>query len=291
MSQNEKRSLDPNVVVVAVIGLVGTIVAALIGVYGNRASTAQPTAVPPTAVFYTNTVPPSPIPTSTVPVGDATSTPEPPTSTPEPQPTATLIPAGADWQENCISTVWVPYPSIEVGSDDKGCLIQPVDKFYTTTGRLAFSYDDRVSSAQLFGVFTKLPSDGTASFDVQLTTVTNGEVVMGIFESPDVNSKGAIVVIPASTHVEKKQKMILKTMPGQKTFAQTADNLEADPPIYSVFFDFDGGGISVKVIKNQIDLGRITVVSGDKWLFLGYQVFNGTNTIQAEFLNLNIQAR
>jgi len=288
----EKRNLDPNVVIVAVIGLVGTIIAALIGVYGNRGSTPQPTAVPPTAVFYTNTVPPSPVPTDTVRAGDPTSTPEPPTPTPEPLPTATIIPVGADWLQNCISTDWVPYPSsIDVGSDDKGCLIQPVGKFYTTTGRLAFSYDDRVSSAQMFGMFTKLPADGTASIDVQLTNVTNGDVVMGVFESPDVNSNGAIIIIPASKNVTKKQNMILKTMPGQRTFAQTGDSLAADPPIYNVFFDFNSGSIDVKVIKGQINLGSVTVVSGEKWLFLGYQVLNGTNAIQAEFLNLNIQSR
>ena len=288
----EKRNLDPNVVIVAVIGLVGTIVAALIGVYGNRGSTPQPTAVPPTAVFYTNTVPPSPVPTDTVPVGEPTSTPEPPTLTPEPLPTATVIPVGADWLQNCISPDWVPYPSsIEVGSADNGCLIQPVDKFYTTTGRLAFSYDGKVSSAQVFGVFTKLPADGTVSLDVQLTNVTNGDVLMGVFESPDVESNGAMIVIPASNNVTRKQNMILRTMPGQRTFAQTGDSLAADPPIYNVFFDFNGGSISVKVINGQINLGSVTVVSGEKWLFLGYQVLNGTNTIQAEFLNLNISTR
>lgn len=289
---NEKRSLDPNVVIVAVIGLVGTITAALIGVYGNRASAPQPTAVPPTAAFYTNTVPPSPIPTDTVPAGNATSTPEPATSTPEPLPTPTVIPIGADWRENCISTLWVPYPSsIEVGSDDKGCLIQPVDKFYTTTGTLAFSFDARVSSAQIYGVFAKLPSDGTVHVDVHLVTVNNGEVLMGVFESPDVNSKGAMITIPASNNVTKKQSMILKTMPGQKTFSQTGDPLSEDPPIYDAFFDFNGGNVKVTVNKNLIDLGSISVVSGEKWLFLGYQVLNGTNTIQAEFLNLNIQSR
>ena len=291
-TNNEKKSLDPNVVVVAVIGLVGTIVAALIGVYGNRPSVAQPTTVPPTAVFYTNTVPPSPIPTDTVPVGDATSTPEPATSTPEPPPTSVVIPVGADWLENCISTLWSPYPStIKVGSDDKGCLIQPVDKFYTTTGRLAFSVNERVSSAQIYGVFAKLPSDGTVTIDVQLITVNNGEVLMGVFGSPDINSNGAMLVIPSSNNVTKKQKMILKTMPGQKTFSQTGDPLAADPPIYDAFFDFNGGTIKVKVNKNLIDLGSVSVVSGEKWLFLGYQVLNGTNTIQAEFLNLNIQSR
>jgi len=295
MSNNgtNKKSLDPTVMA-AIITVIGGILTTVIVTVLNRPQAAQPTSIPPTAVVYTDTAvvtPPTPVPTDTVPAGEPSSTPALPTDTPEPIPTATLIPAGADWQQNCISSLWVPYPSVDVGSDDKGCLIQPVGKFYTTTGRLAFSFDERVQSAQVYGVFTKLPADGTLAVDVQLTTVVNGEVLMGVFEKPDINSNGALVVIPASNDVTKKQQMILKTMPGQRKFSQTGEPLSADPPIYDVFFDFNGGSIKVKVNKMQIDLGTISVVSGEKWLFLGYQAYNGTNTIQVEFLNLNIQPR
>lgn len=291
MSKSSRKSLDPSVLA-ALIGVVGTIIVTLISIYANRPPAPQPTPVPPTAVVYTDTVMPTVIPTDTVPANEPTSTPAPATLTPSPVPAPTLIPVGADWQENCISSLWVPYPSdLEVKSDDIGCLVQPVGKFYTTTNRLAFSFDERVSSAQIYGVFAKLPSDGTLDIDVQLTTVVNGEVLMGVFANPDVDSTGAMIVIPASRDVTKKQKMILKTMPGQKTFAQTADSLSASPPIYDANFDFNGGSVKVHVKNNQIDLGSIAVVSAEKWLFLGYQVFTGTNTIQAEFLNLIIQSR
>jgi len=283
-----KKGMD-STVTAALIGVIGTIIVTVITVFANR-QPAPPQ--PPTAVFYTSTIPPTVVATDTVPAGESTSTPEPATLTPEPIPTSTSIPAGSDWSQNCISALWMPYPpSIQAGIDDKGCLIQPVDKFYTTIGRLAFSYNDRVSSAQIYGMFTKLPADGTVSIDAQLTTVINGEVLMGIFASPDINSNGAMVVIPASTNVTKKQQMILKTMPGQKTYAKTGDSLSADPPIYNVFFDFNSGSVVVKVINGQINLGTVTVVSGEKWLFLGYQIYNGTNTMQAEFLNLSIQSR
>ena len=294
MSNIEKKSLDPNVVTVAVIGLVGTIAAALISVYGSRTPASVPTAVPPTAVFYTNTAPvASPVPTDTVPAGESTSTPEPATSTPEPIPTPTVVPAGADWLQNCISASWVPYPSsIQAESADNGCLIQPVDRFFTTNGRMAFSFDDKVQTAQIYGMFTKLPSDGTLQVKVQLITVVNGEVLMGVFESPDINSNGVIVVIPPSNNVKKNQQMILKTMPGQRTYAKTDAPLDADPPIYDTYFDFNGGSVTVLVNKNQIELGdKIALVSGEKWLFLGYQVYIGANKIQAEFLNLKYQPR
>ena len=140
MSAENKKSID-SAVLAAIITVTGGIIVTLITTFANRAPAAQPTPVPPTAVVYTDTVAPTVAPTDTVPAGDATSTPEPPTDTPVPIPTATLIPAGVDWTQNCISSLWVPYPSsITATSDDKGCLIQTVDKFYTTTGKLAFSF-------------------------------------------------------------------------------------------------------------------------------------------------------
>ena len=291
MAGENKKSLD-SAVIAAIITVAGGIIVTLISTfYGNRPATPQPTPEPPTAVVYTDTVEPTVAFTHTVPPNDPTSTPELATPTPEVIPTATLIPVGADWSQNCLSSLWVPHPSsIVASSDDKGCLIQPVDKFYTTTGRLAFSFDGRAAAAQIYGMFAKLPSDGTVRIDVKLTTVAKGEILMGVFSSPDVNSNGVMIVIPSSSDVSKRQNMFLKTMPGQQTYSKSVE-FSADPPIYDAFFDFTTGNISVKVIKDQIDLGSISVLSGEKWLFLGYQVLNGTNTLQAEFQNLEIQAR
>lgn len=288
-SQPSKR-LDP-AITAALIGVAGTIIVTVITVYANRPPAAQPTPDPPTAVVFTETVVLTVEPTHTVPAGDPTSTPEPATPTPEPIPTATLIPIGADWSENCISSLWRPYPSsIAASSDDRGCLVQPVDRFYTTTGKLAFSYNDRPSGSQIYGMFAKLPADGTARVDLRLSTVSRGEILVGVFASPDVNSDGILVVVPASNDVTKRQKFIMKTMPGQRRFAESAE-LSADPPVYDVFFDYTSGSISVMLFDDQVELGTVSVVSSEKWLFLGYQALNGTNTLQAEFEKLVIQAR
>lgn len=291
MSTEPARKLDPSITA-ALIGVAGTIVVTLITVFGDRPPAAQPTPAPPTAVVYTETVAPTAQPTDTVPAGDPTSTPEPPTDTPSPVPTPTLIPVGSDWSQNCISAVWVPYPaSITASSDDKGCLVQPVDKFYTTGGNLAFSFDERVDTAQFHGMFVRLPSDGTVRLDVRPITVNRGEVVVGLFASPDIESEGIILVLPASNDVTKRQKIFMKTMPGQRRFAESV-GMDADPPIYDVFLDYTSGSISAVVYKGQSELGTVSVVSPEKWLFLGYHTINGgTNTLQAEFQNLVIQAR
>lgn len=292
MSNSEPtKRLDPTITA-ALIGVIGTIIVTLITVFGNRPPAAEPTSIPPTAVVFTETVMPTAEPTHTVPAGDPTSTAEPPTNTPEPIPTPTLLPIGAAWSENCISSLWVPYPSsITAAADDRGCLVQPVDKFYTTTDRLAFSFDERVSGgSQIYGMFAKLPPDGTARIDLRLATVSRGEVLVGVFASPDVNSDGVLIVVPASNDVTRRQQFIMKTMPGQQRFATSAE-LSADPPVYDVFFDYTGGSISVRLFKDQVELGTVPVLSGEKWLFLGYQAMNGSNTLQAAFENLVIQAR
>ena len=78
---------------------------------------------------------------------------------------------------------------------------------------------------------------------------------------------------------------------GQRRFAESVD-MNEDPPVYDVVFDYNSGSISAVVYKGQSELGTVTVVSGEKWLFLGFQGLNGgTNTLQAEFQTLEIQAR
>ena len=291
MSNNAPpKKLDPTITA-AVIGVAGTIIVTLISVFGNRPAAVQPTPVPPTAVVYTDTVAPTVMPTDTVPAGDPTSTSEPPTQTPEPLPTATLIPAGEDWSQNCISSVWTPYPSsIEATSDDKGCLVQPVNTFYTSGGKLAFVFDERAPNAQYYGMFTRLPADGTASLNFHLSQVIKGEVLMGIFESPDVNSKGVFLVVPAGKNLDE-QRMLLRTMPDKKTFAQTDGPVASSSATYDAYFDFNSGNVNVKLKNNQINLGTVPLVSAEKWLFVGYQVVNGTNTLQADFSNLVIHGR
>src|SRR5215212_1435086 len=141
----EKRSMDTNIIA-ALIGVSGTIIVTLITLYANRPAP-QPTPFPTWTPPATSTVADTPVPTDTVPAGESTSTPEPDTPTPE----ATFTPAppeiGGDWANNCISARWVLYPSSIQTEQHNGCWVQLVDKFYTSNGRLAFSYVGRVETA------------------------------------------------------------------------------------------------------------------------------------------------
>lgn len=288
----EKKSLDSNVIA-ALIGVTGTIVVTLITVFANRPApqSTVPTPFPTWTNVPTATIVNTPIPTETVPVGEPTSTPAPASPTPEPTFTPAPPAVGGDWVNGCISALWQPYPTSIQPAEQDGCLVQLVDKFYTSGGRLAFTYSGRVASAETYGLFAQLPRDGTVDMSVLLTDITNGEVLIGIFSQPDIKSEGALLVFPASNNV-KRQKVILRTTsPLETGFSQTDKPLEADPPIYNVVFDFNSGSIKVRLQNGQVNLGSVPVVSADKWLFIGYRVLNGTNRLQAEFFSPVIQSR
>ncbi len=287
---NNKRSIDP-VIIAALIGVMGTVIVTIISLYANRiAPPPQPTPFPTWTIPPTSTITNTPIPTDTVPAGDSTSTPAP--ATPTPEPTFTPLPPaiGEDWVNNCISALWILYPSDLQPGQENGCLIGPVDQFYTSGGRLAFTFADTIPSAQVHGLFAQLPSDGTATLNVDLTQVSKGEVLIGIFAEPDISSKGLFLVIPSNNNV-RRQRMLVRTMPNRRTFAQPNGPLESDSATYDVSFDFNGGSVNVKLKNNQINLGSVPLNSPNKWLFLGYQVFNGTNRLQVEFFDLAVQAR
>src|SRR5574341_1576519 len=138
MSESRKTRIDP-AIIAALIGVCGTVTVTVISLLAPRL-TPQPTPFPTAPVVFTSTstTVPTPGPTDTVPPGEPTSTPAP--DTPTPLPTATLPPVGMDWINGCISALWKPYPTSIQPNQVNGCLVQPVDKFYTGNGRLAFTY-------------------------------------------------------------------------------------------------------------------------------------------------------
>ena len=286
----EKRSIDSNIIA-ALIGVMGTIIVTVITLYANRpAPVPQPTPYPTWTIPPTATIANTPVPTDTVPAGDPSSTPAPDTPTPAPSFTPAPPDIGQDWGNNCISARWIVSGLSLQPSQQNGCLTGPVDKFYTSGGHLAFAYTDRVSSATISGLFAQLPSNGTASLQFHLTEVSKGEVLIGIFSDPDVNSRGMFLVIPASNDV-RKQKMLVRTMPNGDTFAQTNGPVSSSSATYDVSFDFNQGNVIVKLKNNQINLGTVPLNSPNKWLFLGYQALSGTNRLQADFFALAVKPR
>ena len=291
MAGDNKKSIDP-AVLAAIITVVGGIIVTLITTFANRPASVPPKVTPfPTWTDVpTATITFTPVPTDTVPAGQPSSTPAP--DTPTPQPTDTPAPPviGDDWANNCISVVWQPYPNNIQTQQKDGCYVPPVDKFYTANGHLTFAYSDRVQGAEIHGLFAKIPADGIVSLKFHLTDVTKGEVLIGIFSAPDANLNGVFLVVPSGKDLQQ-QRMLIRTMPDKKTFSQTNGPVVSSTTTYDAIFDYDSGKVIVKLKSGQYNLGSVKVVSAEKWLFIGYQAYNGTNNLQADFFDLAVQKR
>ena len=290
MSTN-KRSIDP-AIIAALIGVMGTVCVTAVTLYVSYfGPQRQP---PPTANVQptwttspTATITDTAVPTTTVPVGEPTSTPAPDTPTPEPTFTPAPPSIGSDWSNGCISVLWKPYPPDIPTTENNGCLAEPVHVFFAADGRLTFLVTGRFDNTQVYGLFAPIPANGTVSINTFLRTLSDGEIWMGIFAEPDINSQGMVIVIPPGN--VKQRVLVQKTMPGQVEVQQTA-SFAKDPPLYDVVFELSNGAVTTRILRDTV-FNAVPVGSGQQWLFVGYQVKKGNNRIDAEFLNLLVQGQ
>ena len=292
MSEPRKSRIDPSIIA-AVIGVCGTVMVTLITLFLPRL-TAAPTPTAPSfpnwtdtpVSISTSTIAPTPLPTDTVAVGDPSSTPAPDTPTPEPTFTPAPAKIGEDWANDCISELWIGYPPIQTTENgDTGCLVEPVHYFFANDERLTFLANSRFPDTQVYGMFAPLPANGTASIDVFLTTLQDGEIWMGVFAQPDINSQGVIMVIPPGD--PKNRPLVQKTMPGQIDVQDTI-SFTPSSPIYNVVFEFGNGSVSTIIMLDTV-FDPLPVNGTPQWLFVGFQAKKGNNRIDAAFLNLVIQ--
>ena len=298
MSTN--RRIDPTIIA-AVIGVLGTLCVTLITLFANRL---LPDNVPPTPMVPTWTIEPTstithtPVPTDTVPAGDATSTPAPDTPTPEPTFTVAPPAIGSDWANGCISVLWRPYPDIVPASASNGCLPSPlyfpeqVNLFFIENGSLKFSVNRTFESPQVFGLFAPIPANGVVRIDTLLRRAQEGEIWMGVFAEPNVASQGLVAVLPAGNNVRNRE-LIQRKMPEQTELhrlEEFSDDPSQDPPRYTIVFELNNGEVRVQRL-GETDFTAVPLGSAQPWLFVGYQVDAGNNRIDAEFLNLVVQGQ
>ena len=304
MSTNNRR-IDP-AIIAALIGVLGTVCVTIISLFANNfipRATPQPTGIGPTdmaqptwtispTVTFVNT----PVATDTVPVGDPTSTPVPDTQTPEPTSTPQPPGIGGDWVNGCISVLWRPFPDMAVPTAGNGCYAQPtilypeqVNLFFVENGTLKYQVNRSFETTQVYGLFAPLPANGTVRIDTNLRRVQEGEIWMGVFAEPNLTSQGLVAALPSGENVRNRP-LVQKKMPEQVEIYRLEsfpDDPTQDPPRYSVVFELNNGDVRIQKLSiSETEFSAVTLGTTQPWLFIGYQVVNGNNRIEGEFLNL-----
>jgi TIR domain len=274
-------------IIVALIGLVGTISAALIGAYGNSNEPApSPTPTIPIAITFTETLEPTLVPTDMSVTVEPTFTPISMTDTPVPTVTPSPIPIGQDWLAGCISTLWKPYPSnIPTAERGDGCLQEPVHVFSAENGDLDFLAERDSGSAETYGLFAPLPESGIVTFTIRIRELTNVDLLMGVYAQPDVNSSGLLMIM-LNGGVEEN--VFIQKDPSNYVTIQGTQKIQQGNG-YSISFRFDN--LSAKSIVNPAVFftENLSLPGAQKWLFLGYKGLRGAYRIEGTFLNFEIK--
>lgn len=275
-------------IIVALIGVIGTIVVALINVFGKELLVApSPTPVPTTAIPFTETNTPTLVPTDTVTPTTPTSTPIPATDTSVP--TFTPIPPvaiGKDWLAGCISTLWKAYPSnISTTERGDGCWREPVHVFSAENGDLDFLAERGRGTSEIYGLFAPLPESGTVTFTVRLRDLNNADLWMGVFAEPDVTSQGLLMTI-LNGNVNKRA-IVQKDPSTYETVQGTVALSQGNG--FSISFTFTTLSARSKVNPSVFVTNPVSILSTQKWLFLGYKGLNGAYRIEGTFLNFELK--
>ena len=272
-------------IVVALIGLVGTLGAALISSRGDKAVPA-PTWTPTSTVTFTSTVTETPPPTATN-TPTPTFTPVPATDTPTPTMTViSPVPLGEDWMKGCISILWSPYPSSVTATErGDGCWKEPLHVFSAENGDLDFLAQRKNAPVEVYGLFARLPESGTVTFKVRLRDLSKVDLWMGIFAEADIRSEGLLMIVPAGD--VKKRVFVQKDIPSYDTLAST--KLLEQGNGWTISFRWTANSARGMLIPSVFQTNAASIPSSEKWLFLGYKGLSGSYRVDGTFLSLELK--
>lgn len=255
-------------------------------VTGHSIFTDPSTPTPTDMATFTPTATNTSVPTDTT-TPSPTFTPVPPTDTPIPTPTGIPpVPLGEDWIGGCISTLWSPYPSsvtaIERGD---GCWKEPIHVFSAENGDLDFLAQRKNAPAEIYGLFAPLPERGTVTIKIRLRDLSNADLWMGVFAEPDVTSESLLMIIPPGD--VKKRVFVQKDPFNYETIASTS--LLPQGNGFSISFSFTTNSARSTVNPNVFVTSSVSILSAQKWLFLGYKGLGGTYRVDGTFLSFELK--
>ena len=283
--KKESKLKDP-AIIAALIGGAITLIAALIPLFANRAST-LPTSSPTTIITLEATSTDVAFITDTATPNTPTLTPNPSTDTPIPTPTGVPpIPIGSDWTDGCISTLWRPYPAeITTSERGDGCWNEPVYVFYAENGDLDVLAEGRNEEIKIYGLFVRLPESGRVNVTVRLNELTNVDVWLGIFAELDVTSRGLLMTIPNGNVL--KRVIVQKDPRTNETITDTS--LLEQGTGFSFSFTFNANSARSILNPSVFFTESVSIPSSQKWLFLGYKSLLGYYRIEGRFLEFELE--
>ncbi|CAG1014828.1 hypothetical protein ANAEL_05092 [Anaerolineales bacterium] len=194
MSKRQLTSQNITTIIIAIIGMIGSVLVAYFAFRGNTAPIELAINATQTAEAKQN-------------LSKATLTTIVSTNTPTISPTATLQTSTPtllpeyDFSTNCINaSIWIPSPNSSKFTRDNNCWDLSSIGIAAQEGKLFFAIQN--SAEQRGAIYTPIPKEGTISFNVRIDTFisgqTNGNLAFGVSTADNWLSKGKFVFFRAT---------------------------------------------------------------------------------------------
>lgn len=287
----KKKWYDNQALVLTLIGVVGTIIAAVITILPQILGSIQKpvptlTAVPATATVEVIS---TPIPTST-------ETAIPFTETVSPTPTETATPTPISPPISCLDRWQVisSNPDLAETTSQGDCSQANVPGLGISSSRAGIRFGiNNFREQGNFGIATSLPTDATVTLQVDLTVLTQGEFWIALSNTPNPENNMMILALePNSGEVR-----FYNNQTSRFSQKHEYDNLLANtilssgPPFtYKITFEISGNNISPQIHFTNLPS---QIVNLPKYLFIGYSNKStlGSLTIQVEINDLTIDVK
>ena len=288
-SDKNSQSIFSNpTVMIALIGMIGTIVAALIGVL-PLLTKSEPTAEPaaPPAPAFTETIPPTTAPptitpTEVPPTGTATEMPPTPTETiiPSPTPVDPGIACLNRW--NAISSnsdLANPDPSgncSSAGFPELGI---------STTGDDLIFGKNGFREQGVFGISTSLPSKAVIRMKVKLGILTQGEFWIALSNTPTPEDNMMIIALQPKNGEIRTYINQTNNFSRRITWDALVENTNyGNGPTYTYDLVINTSANTVDTRINFFDIDD-AIVNLPNYLFIGYQ---NKSTLGSVTMNITI---
>jgi hypothetical protein len=297
MSKNTNSSQKPSgdkwyadrSVQLALLGVAGTIIAAVITILPQYLGNSQQPEPSQTPIIWTATMADSPTETLEPILPTETFTPGP-TDTVTPSPTSTPITPPL----SCLDR-WQIVSSnpdlIETGSAGD-CALSNAPTLGISASKSGISIGvNNFKEQGTFGIATPLPADATITLDIKLTVLTQGEFWIALSNTPTPENNMLIFAMqPKDGEVRIYNDQITKFSQNYKYKDLITNTVYSSGPpfIYQIILKASGNRVSPQIHYTNLPSQTVNL---PKYLFIGYSNRStlGSMSLQVEISNLTVE--
>jgi hypothetical protein len=279
---------------IALIGVIGTIIAAIISVspaWIQLVTKPTETAIPTLTATSPSASPPTLTPTEELATNTATEIPPTATETvtPSPTPVDPGIACLDRWQ--VISGNPSGNPDLVETTSQGDCAQASVPALGISASRAGVSFGiNNFREQGNFGIVTSLPTDATVTLQIKFLVLTQGEFWIALSNTPNPENNMLILALAPNTGEVRFYSDQTSRISNARDYSSLLTNTTLTsslPYIYNITFRISGNRVTPRIHFTDLPSHSVNL---PKYLFIGYNKKStlGSMTVQVDISNLTV---